>query len=182
MLGYLLRTSQIKRAVRAERRHHGSQHGAHACADVDSGGGHGRLGYPLVRGDLNRRPLWAVRSATCGFPTRRSQARRVPFDSDRARPSRRQRARAREGEELLSAIRPARTARYSRHRTGLQHLAFMVTTRAAVARVHRFVQRVGGEVSHEPLSFPRYPPPYFATFWLDPFGVMLEAVCHYDRD
>ncbi len=24
--------------------------------------------------------------------------------------------------------------------------------------------------------------PYFATFWLDPCGLMLEAVCHYDRN
>jgi hypothetical protein len=23
----------------------------------------------------------------------------------------------------------------------------------------------------------QYPPPYFAMFWLDPFGVMLEVVC-----
>ncbi len=23
---------------------------------------------------------------------------------------------------------------------------------------------------------------YYATFWLDPFGIKLEAVCHYDRD
>jgi hypothetical protein len=25
------------------------------------------------------------------------------------------------------------------------------------------------------------PPPYFAGFWLDAFGIMLEAVCHPDR-
>ena len=33
----------------------------------------------------------------------------------------------------------------------------------------------------EPQHFPEYPPPYYATFWLDPFGFMLEAVCHHDR-
>ncbi len=71
---------------------------------------------------------------------------------------------------------------YSRHRTGLQHLAFMVKTRSAVHELHELVQRIGGEVIHQPQSFPQYPPPYFATFWLDPFGVMLEAVCHHDRD
>ncbi len=71
---------------------------------------------------------------------------------------------------------------YSRHHTGLQHLAFMVKTRSAVERVHRFVLQVGGEVLHEPQSFPQYPPPYFAMFWLDPFGIMLEAVCHHDAD
>ncbi|BCI82042.1 hypothetical protein MTY66_36670 [Mycolicibacterium sp. TY66] len=58
----------------------------------------------------------------------------------------------------------------------------MVKTRSAVERVHQFVQRTGGEVLHTPQSFPQYPPPYFATFWLDPFGIMLEAVCHHDAE
>lgn len=71
---------------------------------------------------------------------------------------------------------------YSRERPGLQHLAFMVKSRSAVHDIRRLVQQLGGEVLHEPQDFPQYPPPYFATFWLDPFGVMLEAVCHYDRD
>ena len=76
----------------------------------------------------------------------------------------------------------AEDSSYSRHRVGLQHLAFMVKTRSAVREVHQLVQRLGGEVLHEPQPFPQYAPPYFATFWLDPFGLMLEAVCHYDRD
>ena len=76
----------------------------------------------------------------------------------------------------------AEDAPYSRHRTGLQHLAFMVPTRAAVHEVHRTVIELGSEVVHEPREFPEYPPPYFATFWLDPFGFLLEAVCHHDRD
>jgi catechol 2,3-dioxygenase-like lactoylglutathione lyase family enzyme len=75
---------------------------------------------------------------------------------------------------------------YSRHRTGLQHLAFMVRTRTAVHAVHSSVaelaEQFGGRVLHEPQVFPDYPQPYFATFWLDPWGVMLEAVCHHDRD
>ena len=70
---------------------------------------------------------------------------------------------------------------YSRHRVGLQHLAFMVKTRSAVREVHQLVQRLGGEVLHEPQPFPQYAP-RLRTFWLDPFGLMLEAVCHYDRD
>jgi catechol 2,3-dioxygenase-like lactoylglutathione lyase family enzyme len=71
---------------------------------------------------------------------------------------------------------------YSCDKTGLQHLAFMVKTRGDVDRVHRHVLSVGGKVIHPPRVFPEYPPPYYATFWLDPFGIMLEAVCHYDRD
>jgi catechol 2,3-dioxygenase-like lactoylglutathione lyase family enzyme len=64
---------------------------------------------------------------------------------------------------------------YSRHRVGLQHVAFMVKTRSAVYAVHRLVTERGNEVRHEPQDFPKYPPPYFATFWLHPFGLMLEA-------
>lgn len=72
---------------------------------------------------------------------------------------------------------------HSRHTTtGLQHLAFMVPARSAVDEVHAWAQAVGSEVVHEPREFPEYPPPYYASFWLDPFGLMLEAVCHYDRD
>jgi catechol 2,3-dioxygenase-like lactoylglutathione lyase family enzyme len=70
---------------------------------------------------------------------------------------------------------------YSGERTGLQHLAFMVKTRAAVRAVHGHVCSIGGTVLHEPQDFPQYPPPYFALFWLDPFGIRLEAVCHHDR-
>jgi catechol 2,3-dioxygenase-like lactoylglutathione lyase family enzyme len=71
---------------------------------------------------------------------------------------------------------------YSRHRTGLQHLAFSVRTRSAVDAVHAHVTARGDEVLHPPRPWPEYPPPYYATFWLDPFGLMLEAVCHRDED
>ncbi len=71
---------------------------------------------------------------------------------------------------------------YSRHGPGLQHLAFMVKTRSQVIDVFRRVSGMGSIVLHEPRDFPDYPPPYFATFWLDPFGFMLEAVCHHDEN
>lgn len=71
---------------------------------------------------------------------------------------------------------------YSSHRTGLQHLAFTVPTRSAVQEIRDRVVMLGCEVVHEPQEFPQYPPPYFATFWTDPFGFLLEAVCHHDRD
>lgn len=78
----------------------------------------------------------------------------------------------------VSAARP-----YDRNDTvGVQHLAFSVRTRGAVNRVHQWAVSEASQVLHPPREFPEYPPPYFATFWLDPFGVMLEAVCHHDRD
>ena len=67
---------------------------------------------------------------------------------------------------------------YSRHRAGLQHLAFMVRTKAVVEAVHEWAQNQGSEVLYAPQDFPQYPPPYYATFWLSPEGFMLEAVCH----
>jgi catechol-2,3-dioxygenase len=71
---------------------------------------------------------------------------------------------------------------YSRDATGLQHLAFMVRTRTDVRDVADLVVELGSTVVHAPQAFPQYGPTYFATFWLDPFGFMLEAVCHHDRD
>jgi len=70
---------------------------------------------------------------------------------------------------------------YSPAAAGLQHLAFMVPTRAAVDAVHRHAAANGDEVVHPPRAWPEYPPPYYATFWRDPHGFLLEAVCHHDR-
>lgn len=70
---------------------------------------------------------------------------------------------------------------YNRHRTGLQHLAFMVKTRRAVHAVHKWAAARGDEILHEPQEFPQYHAGYYATFWLDPHGFMLEAVCHRDE-
>ncbi|MFE5283784.1 VOC family protein [Nocardia sp. NPDC056611] len=76
---------------------------------------------------------------------------------------------------------PAPEPGYSPERAGLQHLAFMVPTRADVDRVHDWASGRGDEIIHTPQSFPQYPPPYYATFWRGYDGVMLEAVCHKDR-
>ena len=66
---------------------------------------------------------------------------------------------------------------HSRHGTGLQHLSFMVPSRAIVREVHEWAVRQGAEIVHEPREFPEYGE-HYATFWLDPQGFMLEAVCH----
>jgi catechol 2,3-dioxygenase-like lactoylglutathione lyase family enzyme len=71
-------------------------------------------------------------------------------------------------------------AEYSRHRAGLQHLAFIVKTRDDVHAAHTAAQESSCEIVHPPREFPEYHPGYYATFWLDPFGHMLEVVCHRD--
>ncbi|WP_280382499.1 VOC family protein [Nocardia wallacei] len=75
---------------------------------------------------------------------------------------------------------PASEPGYSRTRVGLQHLAFILPTRADVDNVHARVSAHGDEIIHVPQEFPQYPPPYYATFWNGYDGVMLEAVCHKD--
>jgi catechol 2,3-dioxygenase-like lactoylglutathione lyase family enzyme len=67
---------------------------------------------------------------------------------------------------------------YSRHRTGLQHIAFLVPTRAQVHSVHDWAKARGQQILHEPRPFPEYGAHCYATFFLDPHGFMLEAVCH----
>jgi catechol 2,3-dioxygenase-like lactoylglutathione lyase family enzyme len=65
---------------------------------------------------------------------------------------------------------------HSRHGTGLQHLSFMVQTRAIVREAHEWACAQHAEIVHEPREFPEYGA-HYATFWLDPHGFMLEAVC-----
>jgi catechol 2,3-dioxygenase-like lactoylglutathione lyase family enzyme len=76
---------------------------------------------------------------------------------------------------FYSALEPAE---YSRHRPGLQHLAFIVPTRAAVHVAHEWALSRDAEIVFTPREFPEYHQGYYACFWLDPHGIMLEAVCH----
>jgi catechol 2,3-dioxygenase-like lactoylglutathione lyase family enzyme len=66
---------------------------------------------------------------------------------------------------------------YSQHRTGLQHIAFMVASRAIVRESHQWARDHNAEILHEPRVFPEYGDQHYATFWLDPHGFKLEAVC-----
>ncbi len=67
---------------------------------------------------------------------------------------------------------------YSRHRTGLQHLSFFVASRAIVREAHEWARAKGAEIVHDPRVFPEYGEHFYATFWLDPHGFMLEAVSY----
>jgi catechol 2,3-dioxygenase-like lactoylglutathione lyase family enzyme len=65
---------------------------------------------------------------------------------------------------------------YSRLRTGLSHIAFLVPTRADVHRVHEWAVARGHEILNEPKPFPEYGETFYATFFVDIHGFMLEAV------
>lgn len=66
---------------------------------------------------------------------------------------------------------------YSHRRTGLQHVAFKVKTRAEVDAACEKAVALGGEVVRPPAVYAQYYPDYYAAYWLDPHGFMLEAVC-----
>ena len=57
----------------------------------------------------------------------------------------------------------------------------MVGSRAAVRAVHARVQELGSPIIHPPQVFAQYHPDYYAMFWSDAEGFMLEVVCHRDR-
>ena len=69
---------------------------------------------------------------------------------------------------------------YSRHRVGLQHLSFQVATRADVQRVRDWAAARGHEIVHEPKLLPEYNQRFYATFFLDMHGFMIEAVTYED--
>ena len=81
-----------------------------------------------------------------------------------------------QGSQLfLYAVAPGA---YSRHQTGLHHLAFLVPSRAVVREAHAWARARDAVILDEPAEFPQYGPHCFATYWLDPHGIKLEAVCH----
>jgi catechol 2,3-dioxygenase-like lactoylglutathione lyase family enzyme len=67
---------------------------------------------------------------------------------------------------------------YSRNDVGLQHVAFLVSTRHDVHRVHKWAHDRGDTIVRAPKAFPRYGPNCFATFFLDPHGFTIEVVTH----
>lgn len=66
---------------------------------------------------------------------------------------------------------------YSRGETGLHHLAFLVESRSVVRAAYDWARAHGADVLDEPREFPQYGEHCFATYWLDPHGFKLEAVC-----
>ncbi|HEX6947411.1 MAG TPA: VOC family protein [Acidimicrobiia bacterium] len=66
---------------------------------------------------------------------------------------------------------------YSRHAPGLDHIAFLVSTRREVHHVHDWVLGRGDRVLVPPTAFPEFGEHYYATYFLDPHGFKIEVVC-----
>ena len=67
---------------------------------------------------------------------------------------------------------------YVRKDIGLQHLAFRARTRSQVDDAHAKALEVDSEIVFSPRLFPEYHENYYAAFWYDPHGFLLEIVCH----
>lgn len=67
---------------------------------------------------------------------------------------------------------------YSHRRTGLQHVAFKLHSREEVDSAHHLAVRLGSKTVRPPNIYAQYHDNYYAAFWLDPHGFLLEAVCH----
>ena len=58
------------------------------------------------------------------------------------------------------------------------HIAFRVSSRAAVDAFHAAALAAGGEDNGKPGLRPQYHPNYYGAYVLDPDGHNIEAVCH----
>ena len=67
---------------------------------------------------------------------------------------------------------------YVRKHVGFEHMAFRARTRSQVDAAHAKAIALGSKILFEPQLFPRYHEHYYATFWFDPHGFLLEIVCH----
>ena len=67
---------------------------------------------------------------------------------------------------------------YSRGHTGFHHIGFLVASRAIVREAHEWARAREAVILDEPGEFPQYGEHCFATYWLDPHGLKLEAVSH----
>lgn len=79
---------------------------------------------------------------------------------------------------LLFFYRAPKPNDYERKHVGLQHMAFRVRTRTRVDEAHAKALELGSEILFAPKLFPEYHENYYAMFWYDPHGFLLELVCH----
>lgn len=67
---------------------------------------------------------------------------------------------------------------YVRKHVGLEHLAFRARTRGQVDDAHAKALDLSSRILFSPQLFPQYHASYYASFWCDPHGFLLEIVCN----
>ncbi len=80
------------------------------------------------------------------------------------------------GRETSIGLREAQSGgTHDRYAVGLHHLAFEVSSRAAVDERADWLRASGAELESEPQEY-GYLPGYYAVFFYDPDGIKLEIV------
>jgi len=65
--------------------------------------------------------------------------------------------------------------KFNRARTGLDHVAFTATSRKKVDALYSFLRSHGAKI-FQPREYPEYSKGYYACFFLDPDGIIIEYV------
>ncbi len=79
-----------------------------------------------------------------------------------------------ESELILFPAREKGTGPHRHGRVGWQHLAFAVSSRAEVDRLHAIAVGAGWVVVREPKEYPRFSDRYYASFVEDDNGIRIE--------
>ena len=79
-----------------------------------------------------------------------------------------------ETELILMPAREPDTGPHQHGRVGWQHLAFAVSSRGEVDRLHRIATNVGWTVVRDPKEYPRFTDRYYASFVEDDNGIRIE--------
>ncbi len=87
-----------------------------------------------------------------------------------------------EDELILRAAREPGSGPHRHGRVGLQHLAFPVSSRDEVDRLHAVALDAGWTAVREPMLYPRFNDRYYASFVEDDNGIRFEFMYNPPRD
>jgi len=71
-----------------------------------------------------------------------------------------------------------RDSKFDRENAGLDHIAFKAESKGEVDEFAVWLKAGGMVILHEPKFYPEYAKNYYAVFFLDPDGIILEFTNH----
>ena len=81
-----------------------------------------------------------------------------------------------ETEFILLPAREPGSGPHRHGRVGWQHLAFALSSRAEVERLHGIAREAGWEIVRPPKEYPRFSDRYYASFLEDADGIRIELM------
>jgi catechol 2,3-dioxygenase-like lactoylglutathione lyase family enzyme len=77
---------------------------------------------------------------------------------------------------IRSASGPNAERTHDRYTSGLHHIAWTAASRDDVDAMHAHLQKIGANITDPPKDYPEYGEGYYAVFFTDADGLMLEYV------